>query len=327
MTTARTVLITGVLGQDGSYLAQFLVQQGYQVIGVKRPDSDLSNHQYLGIQQQVKYLDCDLRDETAVMNLIKQIQPDELYHLGGLSAPGQSWKEPKEYTLTNALGTLYILEAVLKHSPKTRLLNAATSEMFGVSHDHGLQTEHTTFQPTNPYAVTKIYSYWMGNIYKKSYNLFVANSILFSHESPLRGEHFVTRKISQGVAKIKLGLANHINLGNIESRRDWGFAGDYVRAMYLMLQQSQPDDYVISTGQVHSLREFLALAFAAVGITDWEQYITIDPKLYRPIDLDSLYGSSDKARLTLHWQPQVTFPELVKMMVEADLKRLGAQRP
>lgn len=319
---APIALITGIVGQDGSYLSQLLLQKGYQVVGLKRPSSSLANNDWLGVTTHVEYLDCDLQDETKLTELIKQYQPAELYHLGGLSAPGSSWAEPKAYTVTNALGTLAILEAIRLHSPKTKLLNAATSEMFGTSHQQGFQTEQTPFSPTNPYAVTKIYAYWMANIYRQSYQLFIANSILFSHESPLRGEQFVTRKIAQGVAKIKLGLAKTISLGNIESKRDWGFAGDYVQAMWQILQQPKPDDFVLSTGQVHSIREFLTAAFTAVGISNWEPYVTIDPKFYRPIDLNALYGSNSKAKQVLGWQPRCSFAELVAMMVEADLQRL-----
>jgi len=322
---APIALITGIVGQDGSYLSQLLLQKGYHVIGLKRPSSSLDNNDWLGVTKHVEYLDCDLQDEAKLTELIKHYQPTELYHLGGLSAPGGSWAEPRAYTVTNALGTLAILEALRLHSPQTKLLNAATSEMFGNSHQQGFQTEQTPFLPTNPYAVTKIYAYWMANIYRQSYQLFIANSILFSHESPLRGEQFVTRKITQGVARIKLGLAKTIALGNIESQRDWGFAGDYVEAMWLMLQQAKADDFVLSTGQVHSIREFLTAAFAAVGISDWEPYITIDPKFYRPIDLNALYGSNSKAKQELGWQPRCSFEELVKMMVEADLQRVKAE--
>ncbi|MFA6475019.1 MAG: GDP-mannose 4,6-dehydratase [Patescibacteria group bacterium] len=319
----RIALITGVLGQDGSYLAQLLLHKGYQLIGTKRTTSDLSNHNYLGITKQVEYVDCDLQNETAIQDVISHYKPDELYHLGGLSAPGQSWSDPKAYTETNALGMLYLLNAIKMHSPKTKLVNAATSEMFGAQHQGGLQTEETPFQPTNPYAVTKIYAYWMGQIYKKSYNLFVANAILFSHESPLRGPQFVTRKISMGVAKIKLGLTDHIVLGNIESKRDWGFAGDYVEAMWRIAQQTEPDDFVLSTGAVHTIREYLDIAFQYIGIQDWTSYVQTDPTLYRPIDLPNLSGASEKAQRVLGWKPQVDFKALVELMVQADLGRLS----
>lgn len=317
------VLITGILGQDGSYLSQLLLQKGYNVYGMVRSNSDYSNHEYLRIRDKIEYLECDLQDEVGITKFIQEIQPDELYHLGGLSAPGQSWDKPKEFTMVNALGSLYLLEAIRLHSPNTRVFNAATSEMFGTSHNNGLQTEETPFAPTNPYAVTKIYSYWMSNIYKRSYNLFLANGILFSHESPLRSPQFVTGKIAHGVAQIKLGLADSITLGNIDSERDWGYAGDYVEAMWMMLQQDQPDDFVISSGEVHSIREFLHYAFEAIEISDWEEYIKIDPKLYRPIDLKSLYGSNEKVKTKLHWEPKVDFRELVSMMVQSYIKRLS----
>lgn len=320
--TQPVAIITGVLGQDGSYLAQWLMQKGYRVIGIKRPTSNLSNHQYLGITNQVEYVDCDLQDEDAITALITHVKPAELYHLGGLSAPGNSWSQPVAYTKTNSLGTLYLLEAVRRYSPTTKILHAATSEMFGDQHQAGLQTEDTPFSPTNPYAVTKMYAYWMSQIYKRSYNLFIANAILFSHESPLRGEQFVTRKIAQGVAKIKLGLADKLVLGNIDSQRDWGFAGDYVEAMWLIVQQAQSDNFILSTGQVHTIREFLDAAFGVVGITDWTPYVQIDSKLYRPIDLPNLSGVSNKAHRVLGWKPHTNFAELVKLMVQADLNRL-----
>lgn len=315
-------VITGILGQDGSYLAQLLLQQGYIVYGTVRTGSVFSNHDFLGITSRVHYIPCDLDNETQVADSIRTIKPDELYHLGGLSAPGESWSQPVAYAQTNALGTLYLLDAVRRYSPDTKIVHAATSEMFGDQHQKGLQTEETPFHPTNPYAVTKMFSYWMGNIYRQGYSLFIANAILFSHESPLRGEHFVTRKITQGVAKIKLGQAKELVLGNIESQRDWGFAGDYVKAMWLIMQHHTADDFIISTGKVHTIREFLAMAFATVGITDWSRYVRIDSALYRPIDLPNLSGVSDKAHRLLGWQPTTTFAELVKLMVEADIQRL-----
>ena len=321
----RTALITGVLGQDGSYLSRLLLDKGYRVAGLIRPPADFYNHEYLGIAGRVDYRECDLSDEPAVAGVVAALRPDEVYHLGGLSSPGKSWAAPKAYTETNAFGSLYLLEAIRKHAPQARVFNAATSEMFGMGHEQGLQTENTPFLPTNPYAVTKTYAYWMADVYRKSYGLFIANGILFSHESPLRQLDFVTRKISHGVAAIKLGLAENLRLGNLDSRRDWGFAGDYVRAMWMMLQHSVADNFVISTGTVHSIRDFLHAAFGRVGIADWERYIEIDKALYRPVDLDNLYGQSSKAMTVLGWKPTVGFDELVGMMVDADLKRLSAK--
>ncbi len=320
----RTALITGVLGQDGSYLSRLLLDKGYRVIGLIRSPADYSNHDYLGIAGRVDCRECDLNDERAIAEAIATTRPDEIYHLGGLSSPGKSWATPKAYTETNAFGTLYLLEAIRKHAPNARLFNAATSEMFGMGHEQGLQTENTPFLPTNPYAVTKTYAYWMADVYRKSYGLFIANGILFSHESPLRQLDFVTRKISHGVAAIKLGLAENLRLGNLDSRRDWGYAGDYVRAMWMMLQHSVADNFVISTGTVHSIGDFLRAAFGRVGIADWERYIEIDKALYRPVDLDNLYGQSSKAMTVLGWKPTVGFTELVGMMVDADLERLSA---
>ena len=319
---SRTALITGVLGQDGSYLSRLLLDKGYRVIGLVHAPADFSNHEYLGIGGHVDCRECDLSDERAVTKAVADTQPDEIYHLGGLSSPGKSWAAPKTYTETNAFGTLYLLEAIKEHAPRARLFNAATSEMFGMGHERGMQTETTPFLPTNPYAVTKTYAYWMADVYRKSYGLFIVNGILFSHESPLRQLDFVTRKISHGVAAIKLGLAESLRLGNLDSRRDWGYAGDYVQAMWMMLQHPVPENFVISTGTVHSIRDFLHAAFGHVGIADWERHIEIDKALYRPVDVYNLYGQSSKAETVLGWKPKVGFQELVRMMVDADLVRL-----
>jgi len=319
-------LITGVLGQDGSYLSELLLAKGYRVAGLIRPPVNYYNHEYLKIAGRVEYRECDLGDERAIAGVVAALQPDEIYHLGGLSSPRQSWAAPRAYTEINALGTLYLLEALRKHAPGARFFNAATSEMFGMGHEQGLQTETTPFLPTNPYAVTKTYAYWMADVYRKSYGLFIANGILFSHESPLRQLEFVTRKISHGVAEIRLGLADKLRLGNLDSRRDWGYAGDYVRAMWMMLQHDVPENFVISTGTVYSIRDFLNAAFGHVGISDWERHVEVDMAMYRPVDIDNLYGQSSKAETALGWKPKVGFQELVRMMVDADLARLAKKR-
>lgn len=316
----KKALITGVTGQDGAYLARLLLENGYKVFGFLHSGSK-ENLEYLNILDKLELVEGDLNDKQKVYQVVKDIKPDEIYHLGGLTAPGESWEHVERFTDVNVGGTLNLLEAFKKYSPNSKFFNAATSEMFGNNNDNGWQTEETPFHPTNPYAVTKIYSYWMTNIYRDSYKLFCSNGILFSHESPLRDKRFVTRKISDGVAKIKLGIDDNITLGNINSRRDWGFAGDYVEVMWMILQQKKPDNFIISSGEVHSIKEFIELAFNYVEIENWEQYIKIDPKFYRPVDLCHLYGHSGKVKKEFGWEAKTKFEDLVKMMVEADLKR------
>lgn len=316
----KTAFITGINGQDGAYLAQLLLKKKYTVHGLVH-SKDVSNLEYLGLLKKVKLHKGNLANKSDIAKLIKKLKPTEIYHLGGLTAPGDSWKYAERYTKVNTLGALNLLEAMKEYSPKSKFFNAATSEMFGRNSTGGLQVEETPFHPTNPYAVTKIYSYWMTKVYRESYNLFCANGILFSHESPLRAKRFVTRKITDGVAKIKLGLAKKITLGNIESKRDWGYAGDYVEAMHRILQQKKPDDFVVSSGKTHSIKDFLKLAFECVGIKDWKKYIEIDPALYRPVDLTHLYGYSGKAKKVLKWEAKTGLKKLVTIMVDADLKR------
>jgi GDPmannose 4,6-dehydratase len=320
----KKALITGVAGQDGAYLSKLLLEKGYQVFGLVRDPktTDFENLDFLGVREKIVFVSGDMTDEESLRKIIAEYQPDEVYNLAAQSFVGASWEQAKLTTEVNSLGVLYLLTAIRDLSPKTKFYQASTSEMFGDSHIEGLQTEETPFHPKSPYAISKLYAYWMTVNFRESYGMFCANGILFNHESPIRGIRFVTRKISDGVARIKLGLSNEIRLGNLESKRDWGFAGDYVKAMWLMLQQEKPDNYILSTGVTHSIRDFLKIAFEHVGISDWEQYVKIDPQFNRPVELYALHGKNDKAKKVLGWESEVGFEELVKMMVDADIKRL-----
>lgn len=320
----KKALITGILGQDGPYLAKLLLEKDYKVYGLMRRYSapNFENLEYLGVADKIEYLTGDLTDEASLINIIKNINPDEVYNLAAQSFVGASWDQAKLTTEINSLGVLYILNAIKLFSPLTKFYQASTSEMFGNSHENGIQNEETPFHPRSPYAIAKLYAYWITNNFKESYGMYCSNGILFNHESPIRGIEFVTRKISDGVARIKLGLADEIRLGNLDSKRDWGFAGDYVEAMWLMLQQEKPDNFIVSTGINHSIRDFLDISFKYVGMNDWEKYVKIDPRFKRPAELFTLQGKSDKAKKMLGWEPKVKFEELVKMMVDADMKRL-----
>jgi len=320
---AKSALITGILGQDGPYLAKFLLEKGYRVYGMIRRYSNpnFSNLDDLGITHKIDFVDGDLIDESSLINLIKNFRPEEVYNLAAQSFVGGSWEQAKLTTEVNALGVLYLLNAIKFFSPTTKFYQASTSEMFGLANNDGVQDEHTPFHPRSPYGISKAYAYWMTVNFRESYGMFTCNGILFNHESPLRGKQFVTRKITDGVAKIKLGLEKELRLGNLKARRDWGFAGDYVEAMYLMLQQNKPDDYVVGTGESYSVKEFVKEAFRFAGISDWEKYITIDPRFKRPAEVPDLKANAKKAEKALGWKPKVPFKELVKMMVEADLKR------
>ncbi len=324
----KTALITGILGQDGAYLAKFLLEKNYKVYGLIRRCSNpnFGNLDYLKITDKIEFVSGDMTDECSLINIIKTIRPEEVYNLAAQSFVGVSWDQARLTTEVNSLGVLYLLNAIKLFSPTTKCYQASTSEMFGNSFENGLQTENTPFHPRSPYAISKLYAYWITNNFKESYGLFCCNGILFNHESPIRGREFVTRKISEGVAKIKLGLVNEIWLGNIDIKRDWGFAGDFVESMWLMMQQEKPDNYLISTGQTHSIRDFLEIAFNHVGIKDWEKYVKIDPQFKRPAELFVLQGKSDKAKNILGWVPKVNFEELVKMMVEEDLERLKSDK-
>lgn len=320
----KKALITGITGQDGAYLAKLLLSKGYEVYGLVRRivNRDFSNLTYLSVEKDIEYVDGDLTDEASLIHVVRTVRPDEIYHLAAQSFVGTSWDQPIVTSEINALGTLKLLDAVKNHHPAAKFYHAATSEMFGNSSDDGIQTEDTPFHPRSPYAISKLFAYWMTVNYRESFSMFCVNGILFNHESPIRGKEFVSRKISDGVARIKLGLAPDIKLGNLDSKRDWGFAGDYVEAMWLMMQEKEADNYIISTGQTHSIRDFLDIAFNHVGINDWSNYVQIDPRFKRPAELFTLQGKSDKAQKKLNWRPKLSFTELVKMMVDADLERL-----
>ncbi|PIZ68914.1 GDP-mannose 4,6-dehydratase [Candidatus Roizmanbacteria bacterium CG_4_10_14_0_2_um_filter_36_35] len=324
---SKTALVTGILGQDGPYLAKFLLKKGYKVYGLIRRYSNpnFSNLDYLNVTNDVDYVEGDMNDEASLLNLIRGLHPDEVYNLAAQSFVKASFEQAKLTTEVNSLGPLYLLNAIKFFSPTTKFYQASTSEMFGLQHTNGYQDEKTPFHPRSPYGISKVYAYWMAVNYRESYGLFTANGILFNHESPIRGIQFVTRKITDGVAKIKRGLVKELRLGNLDAKRDWGFAGDYVEAMYLMLQQKNPDDYVVGTGKSHSVREFVEAAFKSVGINNWKKYVVIDPQFKRPAEVPNLKAKADKARKNLGWKPKLSFPELVEMMVKADLKRYGGK--
>lgn len=322
---AKTALVTGILGQDGPYLAKLLIEKGYKVYGLIRRYSNpsFSNLDFVGVTKDINFVEGDLTDESSLINVIKNIRPDEVYNLAAQSFVGSSWEQAKLTTEVNALGVLYLLNSLKYFSPTSKFYQASTSEMFGLANDDGFQSEQTQFHPRSPYGVAKVYAYWMTVNFRESYNMFTANGILFNHESPIRGIQFVTRKITDGVARIKLGLQDELRLGNLDASRDWGFAGDYVEAMYLMLQQETPDDYVVATGETHTVREFVTAAFKSAGIEDWERYVKMDPRFQRPAEVPHLRGKVDKAKTKLNWTPKVSFDQLVEMMVKADIERLG----
>lgn len=322
---AKKALITGILGQDGPYLAKLLLEKGYKVYGLMRRYSNptFDNLDYLGVTKNIEFVEGDMTDESSLLHLIKTFSPDEVYNLAAQSFVGGSWQQAKLTTEINALGVLYMLNAIKLFSPTTRFYQASTSEMFGLGSDGGYQDENTNFYPRSPYGISKVYAYWMTVNFRESYGLFTCNGILFNHESPLRGIQFVTRKITDGVAKIKLGKATKLLLGNLDAKRDWGFAGDYVEAMYLMLQHDKPGDYVVGTGNNYSVKDFVVEAFKVAGIPDWEKYVVIDARFKRPAEVPDLKARATKINETLGWKPKVTFSELVKMMVDADIKRNG----
>ncbi|MEK7070657.1 MAG: GDP-mannose 4,6-dehydratase [Patescibacteria group bacterium] len=320
----KIALVTGILGQDGPYLAKLLLEKGYKVYGMmsRYSNPNFDNTDYLKVTKEINFVEGDMTDESSLMNLIRNTRPDEIYNLAAQSFVGSSWEQAKLTTEVNSLGVLFILNAIKFVSPTTKFYQASTSEMFGLGIRDGFQDENTQFHPRSPYGVSKVYAYWMTVNYRESFGIFACNGVLFNHESPLRGIQFVTRKVTDGVARIKLGLSKELLLGNLEAKRDWGFAGDYVEAMYLMMQYDKPDDYVIASGESHSVKEMIELAFSHVGISDWQQYVKTDPRFLRPAEVPNLQGKADKAQKVLGWQPKVSFAELIKMMVDADLERL-----
>ena len=326
--TAKRALITGITGQDGAYLSRFLLGKGYEVHGTTRSlqTSHMWRLEELGIADKVQIHEMDLREEKAIIGVLDAVQPAEIYNLAAWSFVASSWEKPVMTADINALGTLRLLESVRRLCPEARFYQASTSEMYGGSHEGHVQDETTPLHPRSPYAISKLFAHWATINERESFGLFACCGILFNHESPLRGLEFVTRKISDGVAKIKLGLADSIALGNLDAKRDWGFAGDYVEVMWRMLQQKTPDEFVISTGVTHSVRDFLTLAFREAGIEDWQPYVHTDPKYLRPVELEELSGRNDKAKTILGWEPKVSFEELVSMMVKRDLERLSQKR-
>lgn len=315
-----TALITGITGQDGSYLAEFLLDKGYDVHGMVRRSSTENFERIHHFRERVTLHQADLLDQLSVINLITQVKPREIYNLAAMSFVPTSWVQPVLTGEFTALGVTRVLEAIRLVDSKIRFYQASSSEMFGQVREEP-QTEMTPFHPRSPYGVAKVYGHWITVNYRESYDLFACSGILFNHESPRRGREFVTRKITDAVARIKLGIQQTLSLGNLDARRDWGFAGDYVEAMWAMLQQNKADDYVIATGETHSVQEFVELAFQHVGL-NWKKHVVQDPSLLRPAEVDLLRGNASKARNRLPWTPKVTFSELVSMMVDADLARL-----
>lgn len=316
----KRALITGITGQDGSYLAEFLLEQGYEVIGMIRRSSTVNFERITHIQDRITLAPGDLMDEVSLIGLLREYRPTEVYNLAAQSFVQTSFSQPVFTGEVTGLGVTRLLDAIRIVDPEIRFYQASSSEMFGKVVEVP-QRETTPFYPRSPYGVAKVYGHWITVNYRESYNLFACSGILFNHESPRRGLEFVTRKITHGVAQIKLGLANELRLGNLEAQRDWGYARDYVKAMWLMLQQDQPDDYVIATGQTHSVRRFCEIAFGYVGL-DYRDYVVQDERFYRPAEVDLLVGDASKAREKLGWQPETSLEELVQMMVEADLKLL-----
>ncbi|GIV67615.1 GDP-mannose 4,6-dehydratase [Caldilinea sp.] len=315
-----TALITGVTGQDGSYLADFLLEKGYNVVGMVRRTSTINFDRIKHIQDKIEIVQGDLLDQMSLIGILHDYRPDEVYNLAAQSFVPTSFTQPVLTGEFTALGVTRMLEAIRIVDPKIRFYQASSSEMFGKVVETP-QRETTPFHPRSPYGVAKVYGHWITVNYRESYNIFGCSGILFNHESPRRGLEFVTHKITHGAARIKLGLAKELRLGNLEARRDWGYAADYVRAMWMMLQQDEPDDYVIATGETHSVQEFVEEAFGYLDL-DWRRYVVQDPRYYRPAEVDLLVGDPSKARKKLGWEPTVTFRELVRLMVDADMEQL-----
>jgi GDPmannose 4,6-dehydratase len=322
---AKTALITGITGQDGSYLAELLLEQGYRVCGMVRRASTENFQRIEHLRDRVSLHQADLLDQTSIAAVLDQVRPDEVYNLAAMSFVPTSWAQPVLTAEFTAVGVTRILDAIRQVCPPARFYQASSSEMFGKVRETP-QTELTPFHPRSPYGVAKVYGHYITMNYRESYNLFACSGILFNHESPRRGLEFVTRKITHAVARIKLGVQSELRLGNLQAKRDWGFAGDYVRAMWLMLQQGEPDDYVVGTGETHSVEEFVQIAFDHVGL-DWRRHVVVDPAFYRPAEVDLLLADPGKAQRQLSWWPQIGFEQLVRMMVDADLALLGGAQP
>ena len=321
----KRALVTGITGQDGSYLAEFLLEQGYQVIGMVRRSSTV-NFDRIAHLQELEALDIvqgDLLDQMSLIDILREYDPQEVYNLAAQSFVPTSWRQPVLTGEFTALGVTRVLDAIRIVNPDIRFYQASSSEMFGKVMEVP-QTESTPFYPRSPYGVAKVYGHWITVNYRESYNLYACSGILFNHESPRRGLEFVTHKVTHAAARIKLGLQDELRLGNLEAQRDWGYAGDYVQAMWLMLQQDEPDDYVVSTGETHSVRELCEVAFSYLGL-NYEEHVVIDEKFYRPAEVDLLIGDATKAHTQLGWKPSVDFPGLIRLMVDADLEALRTE--
>jgi GDPmannose 4,6-dehydratase len=317
----RRALITGVNGMDGSHLCDLLLEKGYEVWGVERPASVKNRVNTEHLEEKINFINGDMTDQNSLVRCLKESDPDEVYNLAAQSFVGESWNTPEYTSDVTGLGVLRILEAIREYEKSIKFYQASSSEMFGRMVENPSR-ESTPFYPRSPYGVAKLYGHWITKNYRESYGIYACSGILFNHESERRGINFVTRKISNGVAKIHLGMADYITLGNLEAKRDWGYAPDYVEAMWLMLQQEEPDDYVIATGETHSIKDFLTLAFSQVGIDNWEKYVRQDPRFMRPAEVDVLRGDSSRARDELGWERKVKFDDLVKKMVENDINLL-----
>ncbi|WP_339817811.1 GDP-mannose 4,6-dehydratase [Paenibacillus sp. FSL R7-0216] len=320
---AKNALITGITGQDGSYLAELLLEKGYKVYGLRRRTSTPLMDNIEHIKNEIEFIEGDLLDQGSLINAVKRSNPNEVYNLAAQSFVATSWEQPVLTGQATALGVTNILEAVRLTKPEAKFYQASSSEMFGKVVETP-QKETTPFYPRSPYGVAKVYGHWITVNYRESYDMFACSGILFNHESPRRGVEFVTRKVTDAVARIKLGLQSELRMGNLDAKRDWGFAGDYVKAMWLMLQQDKPDDYVISTGETHTVQELVEIAFGHAGL-NWRDYVVIDPKFVRPAEVDLLLGDSSKAQKSLEWKLEVGFEDLVKMMVDSDLDKLNQQ--
>lgn len=321
----KSALITGITGQDGAYLAQLLLDKGYKVYGLiaRRATPTTWRLQFLGIEDEVELINGDLTDLSSIIRALHTANPSEVYNLGAQSFVGVSWQQPILTAQTTGMGVLNVLEAIRHADPSIHFYQASSSEMFGMIREP-VQTETTPFYPCSPYGVAKLFGHWMTVNYRESFRMFACNGILFNHESPIRGLEFVTRKVTDAVARIKLGKQRELQLGNIDTKRDWGFAGDYVKAMWAMLQQDRPDDYVVATGRTTTVREMCKIAFDYVGL-NYEDYVVIDPLLYRPAEVEILLGNPAKARKILGWEAKVSLNELIEMMVEADLARVRSE--
>ena len=320
----KRALVTGITGQDGAYLAKLLLDKNYEVFGFssRRVNQSYDNLDFFGITDKVQIIFGDITDQTSINHAVKTSRPHEVYNLAAMSFVGLSWQEPIHTANVDAMGPLYVLEAIRNYAPDAKFYQASTSEMYGNNwEDDFTQNEKTAFRPRSPYGSAKAFAYYTTVNYRESYDLFACSGILFNHESPIRGKEFVTRKITDGVAKIQQGLAQTIELGNLDARRDWGYAGDYVEAMWMMLQQDTPDDFVIATGETWSIRELLDAAFEYIGISNWSNYVVQNPDFMRPAEVPHLKGNPTKAKNVLGWKPNTTFEELINMMMKADIER------